>query len=392
VSDRGSGFVQRTQVAVGVGTIARLPAELDRLGVIRPVVLCDAALVEGPVGARIRTLLPHATIVGRAGGEPSFDSIRDDARQIELAEADGLVAVGGGSTIDTAKLGRGLLAARVSDLAMLPDPLPSRPLPFIAVPTTAGTGAEIGSGAIAFDPRVDDKILVRRPELVADLAIADAELTLSLPANLTAWTGCDALGQALLAYVPAGWDSVAGQLALRAIKLIVDALPRAVADGQDLDARRDQMLGSVLSALAMFNAPPTYAGEHTFAEPVGAALHIHHGMAVAQFLAGTVELNAEVASDRFAEVARELGLADQTVPPMEATLVLAARLRALVDEFGIPALRDVAPDADLNVLAARCARHDGYLLNPRPLDDAATLAVLEGAWTGTWRANIRAAV
>jgi alcohol dehydrogenase class IV len=390
VPDRGSGFVQRTAIAVGLGSIERLPTEARRLGSVRPVVLIDAALAGGPIDARVRSVIPDAVVIPREGAEPSFDSVARDAALISDARADGVVAVGGGSTLDTAKLARGLLAARVADLAELPEILPAAPLPLVAVPTTAGTGAEIGAGAIVFDPRVDDKILIRRPELVADVAIADGDLTVTLPPTLTAWTGCDALGQAILAYVPAGWDSVSGQTALRAIRLIFDALPRAVENGLDREARRDQMLGSVLSALAMFNSPPTYAGEHVFAEPVGAALHVHHGFAVAAFLAGTVEFNVEVLADRFAEISLELGLAPHDTPPKEAAHAFADALRRWVVRLGIPSLRQLAPEAEVSALAARCARHDGYSLNPRPIGISDAEAIVRGALSGSWRVEYAA--
>ena len=381
--DRDPGFAQRTVVAVGSGSIAKLPGECRRLEMRRPGVLIDPGLVSGPVAERIATLLPDATTIANQPGEPTFDTVAAAARSIRAAQVDGLVAVGGGSTIDTAKLARGLLAARVDSPKDLPDVIPSPVMPLIAVPTTAGTGAELGAGAVVIDPDVDDKVLIRRAELAATVAIADGDLTLSLPRNLTAYTGCDALAQAILAYVPAGSDSVAGQLALRAIRIIANALPRAVADPSDATVRRDLMLGSVLSAMAMFNSPPTYGGEHGLAEPLGAALAVHHGHLVATLLPGVAEFNVEVLAAPYAEIAQELGLGEDAKSPSGAALV--AFLRQLVIEVQIPPLREVVVDFPIDELARRCERGGGLKSNPRPMRHDDVVAILTGAYDGSFR-------
>ena len=387
--DRQPGFVQHTAISVGAGLIETLGDQIRRLGGDRPVILIDAALEQGPVGNRLRTLLPHAPLLGRTSQEPSFESVAQDAQLIGESGADLLVAVGGGSTIDSAKLLRGLLAAGVESLAELPESFGSPPMPLIAAPTTAGTGAEIGAGAIVFDSAIGDKILIRRRELAANVAIADGELTLGLPPHLTAWTGCDALGQAILAFVPAGWDALSGQIALRAISLIANALPQAVADGSNKAARNDQMLGSVLSALAMYNAPPDYAGEHLFAEPVGAALGVHHGLAVAAFLAGTAEYNAEVLAQPYAAIARVVGAAQPDDPDSTASLALVEWLRSFVRKLGVPGLAQIAGAADARSLAKRCALHDGYVLNPRPLSEESAVRIIRGALDGSFSATGR---
>jgi alcohol dehydrogenase class IV len=382
--DRSPGFVQRTALRVGPGAIGELPETAATLHMTRPAIVIDRALLATSVGETIRRLLPAARIVSHPTAEPSVQSILDVVAELGAGEADGIIAVGGGSSLDTGKVSRALLAAKISRWQDLPAQIPAG-LPMITVPTTAGTGAEAGSGALLYDPEIDDKVLVRRIGMAAELAIADGDLTIGLPPRLTAYTGLDALAQAILAYVPATGDSISGQVALRAIRLIFHALPKAVSNGSDRGARAEMMQGSVMSALAMFNAPPTYAAEHTFAEAIGPAAGISHGHAVAAFLVPLAEYNLEALTDRYAEMAVELGLASEGATAPRAASSFVDALEALVRELGIEPLASVAKTWDRNDLAARCRRHDGFGVNPRPIDDAAVFRMLDCAHSGSLR-------
>jgi len=388
--DREPGFRQPTAVTVGSGTIERLPVALAHVGGTRPVVLIDANLMDGPVAERVLGRLPAHVAIAAPSGEPTISSVRGVSAMIDPDEVDGVIAVGGGSTLDTAKLARGFVATGAGGLADIPDVIDPVPLPLIAIPTTAGTGAEVGAGAIILDDATGDKLLFRRSQLAADIALADGDLTLGLPAQLTAFTGLDAFAQALMAFLPAGEDSISGQTALTAMKLIRAHLERAVDAGDDRQARGKMMLGSVLSALAMYNAPPVYAGEHIFAEPVGAALGVPHGHAVATLLPGTIEFNLRAFSSQLACLARHFALADSASSDETASEALLMDVRGLVERLRIPPLpeRDGAPDLD--ALTLRCEHHEAYGLNPRPLTHADTTAILRGAFDGTFAVVYRA--
>lgn len=382
--DRRPGFVQRTALRVGSETIGELPESARSLGMSRPAIVIDHGLLSTPVGETLRRLLPDAAIIAHPTGEPSVASILAVAAELRLNGVDGIVAVGGGSSLDTGKVSRALIAARVERWSDLPEQIPAG-LPLITVPTTAGTGAEAGSGALLYDPELGDKVLVRRLGMAAELAIADGDLTLGLPPRLTAYTGLDALAQAILAYVPATGDSISGHVALRAIRLIFRHLPRAVADGADRAARAGMMQGSVMSALAMFNAPPTYAAEHTFAEAIGPTAGVSHGHAVAAFLVPVAEYNLEALAESYAEIAVELGLVDETTPAAKAATAFVGRLEALVLEVDVEPLSKVAKSWERDTLAERCRRHDGFAVNPRPIDDAALTRILDCAYEGSLR-------
>lgn len=385
--DRMPGFRPRPVAVVHGGAIATLPDHLQRLAVSRPAVLIDAALRGGAIGARVQQLLPEAVLITAEAGEPTFPSTRHAADAIRDCGADGLVAVGGGSTIDTGKIARGLLAAAVTSPAEIPAELPSPPIPFVAVPTTAGTGAEMGPSAIALDPDRNDKASIRVLALAPDVAIDDGQLTAGLPPHLTAYTGCDALAQAMLAYVSATEQSISGQLALRAIDLIYHWLPRAVSNGQDTRAREQMMLGSACSAMAMFQSPMTYACEHLFAEPLGGPLRLHHGHLVAAFLPGVAEFNAPVLAEPYGQLARHLGLAGGSTPDSPASRALVEALRALVIDLGVPALKEEAGDQPLGSLADWVMAHDSFASNPAPIPRGSVESIMYGAWQGTFRAG-----
>jgi alcohol dehydrogenase class IV len=382
--DREPGFRQDTAVSVYPGALERLPRALESFVARRTAVVIDPNLVAADVGDRVLDRISAPILLAADSGEPTLEGVLRVADALRAERADSVVAAGGGSTLDTAKLARGFAATGAKTLGEIPAEIDPGPMPLIAIPTTAGTGAEIGAGAIVLDDSTGDKVLFRRRQLAAAIALADGDMTLGLPPLLTAFTGLDAFAQALLAFVPAGEHSVSGQNAIASMATIRAYLPLAVRDGSDRDARGRMMLGSVLSALAMYNAPPTYSGEHIFAESIGPALGAHHGHAVAALLTGTIEFNLEHLSDAFSTLARRLGLIEEQASDQAASAAFLADVRELVERLGIPPLGPPADGVELDDLAIRCERHDGYALNPRPLSREDAKAVLRGAFDGTF--------
>jgi len=383
--DRGPGFTQSTVIDLGPGAVERLAAHCRRLSMTRIVLLIDAALADGAVGTAIKAQLPDVETITAPRGEPMLASVENLAAQISPRGANGLVAVGGGSTMDSGKLSRALLASAVTSIRALPARIPAGIVGLILMPTTAGTGAEVGGGSLVFDPAVNDKILVRRPGMAADLALADGDLTVGLPASLTAFTGLDALAQAILAYVPATGESLSGPLALTAVNLVLRHLPVAVANGRNRAARAGMMQGSVTSAMAMFNAPPLYAAEHIFAEPIGAMMKVHHGHMVAAFLPAVAEFNEPVLRARYAELARATGTVDASAAEATASAAWVKRVRRLVIELGVPPLRQAVDSWPIEELLAQCKRNEGYATNPRPMADAEARAIMASAYDGSFR-------
>jgi alcohol dehydrogenase len=313
-------------------------------------------------------------------------------------DADVIIGVGGGSCMDLAKLA-GVLMTHGGQLGDYYGELkvPGPVLPIVAIPTTAGTGSEMTPVAVLGDHARDLKVGVSSPHLIPQVAICDPELTISCPPGLTALSGADALTHAIEAYtairhpetaelsqsrVFVGKNFLSDQHALAAIQALVRYLPRAVADGNDLEARGMVMFGSASAGLA-FGVAGT-AAAHAIQYPIGALTGSAHGLGVAALLPYVMEFNAPACRAEFAAIARAIGLGDGQD---EQALAHAAirKISALCQEIGIPRrLRELglAQDkldwvAEQSLLSARLVNN-----NPRPLDKAAIAGIVANAFHG----------
>lgn len=305
-----------------------------------------------------------------------------------------IIGLGGGSCIDMAKLvslalTHGFPLSRFYGEFKVPGPI----VPVIAVPTTAGTGSEMTPVAVLGDDAAELKVGVASPYLIPRAAICDPELTLSCPKGLTAVSGADALTHAIEAFtavrrdpdpqigldkVFVGKNELSDHFALKAIPLIMEGLPRAVRDGNDLAAREALMLGAALAGLA-FGAAGTSAA-HAIQYPVGALTHTAHGLGVGVLLPHAMDYNMPVSAKNYAAIARGLGIDGGD---HEAAEALVARIRALFDDIGLPdTIADLGIRADQldwiaerTLLSARLVNN-----NPRPLDQAGIRSILDNAF------------
>jgi acetaldehyde dehydrogenase/alcohol dehydrogenase len=333
------------------------PGALSALRDVAPervLVVTDADTEERGVADEVRGLLAPAgvRVFADVEPEPGEASVREGARRLRASGADLVVAVGGGSVIDAAKAIR-LFAEHpelsVRDLALpfldprkrvARFPQDAHEVRLIAVPTTAGTGSEVSPAAVL--TAAGAKVTLVDYSLVPDQAIVEPRLTLTMPPALTADTGVDALTHALEAYVSIFASPFSDALCLQAVRLILDALPRAVADGGDLAARTAMANGATIAGLAFSNA---FVGvNHALAHAVGARFGIAHGRANALFLSHVLRYNAAiptkfmpapgygayVVAEKYAEMARVLGLRG-------GAEALFARVEALLRDVGMPA-------------------------------------------------------
>ena len=246
--------------------------------------------------------------------DPTVENIEAAHDLWEAEDCDVIVTLGGGSSIDTGK-GVGILAANegsIRDYGVdragyegVPNPTP----PLIAVNTTAGTGSEATRSVVVSDESTSTKFLIVSQNVVPDVAVEDPELTVSLPKSHTAFTGIDALTHAVEAYVSVKSYSVPDGYAEMAMERIARSLPVAWANGDNLDARADMLVGQLQAGQAFTNA--SVALVHGLARPLGAQLHIPHGLANGLILPYVVEFSAAAAPEKYAEVARILGSADE---------------------------------------------------------------------------------
>jgi alcohol dehydrogenase class IV len=301
-------FATATRIVFGEGALAEVPAAARELGT-------RALLVTGRSPERVA--LPAAATFA-VEGEPTVDMVRRGVEAAREAGADLVIAVGGGSAIDAGKA----IAALVSNGGDVLDylevigkaqPLTRPSVPFIAIPTTAGTGSEVTRNAVLASPEHRVKASLRGPFLLPRLAVIDPELTYALPPAITASTGLDALTQLIEPYVSVRANPMTDALCLQGMRPAAGALRRAWHDGGDREARRDMALASLFGGLALANAG--LGAVHGFAAPLGGMFPAPHGAVCAALLPHAMEINiralharaaASDALDRYAAVARTL--------------------------------------------------------------------------------------
>jgi alcohol dehydrogenase class IV len=361
------------QTIFGWGRVAELPALARRFG-------ARVALAAGRRGT------PEITEALTTAGlaviplppqirEPEPDDVDAAAAVARDAGAELVIAVGGGSVLDLGKA--------VAALAAQP-PYPVReyledvgvgrtlardPLPFLAVPTTAGTGTEATKNAVISSQREGFKKSLRDPRMLAEVALIDPALTITVPPHLTAWTGLDAVTQCLEAYTSCRATPVTDALALQGLRAAT-ALPVAVADGAHREAREAMALAAYLSGICLANAG--LGAAHGLAAALGSLVPVHHGLACALALPHVMAANLAAVPERYAAVAAALGGDPTPDGALDAVRVLLRRLdlpRA-VDVFG--ALLDEAYLPEI----ARRSHGNSLRGNPRPLDDADLVAIL----------------
>ena len=357
-----------TRIQFGLGALQVLKDELIGAGIRRPMIVTDAGVTAAGLLERLLGQLdPGMPVFDATPENPTEAAARDTLAMFRAEACDGLVALGGGSPIDLAKavavlvVGDGSLEDLAFDrvgLNSFPKPLP----PLVAVPTTAGTGSEVGGGSLVTFAS-GRKSLIAGQALVPRVAICDPELTLGLPPRLTAATGMDALSHCIETYLSPRDNPIADAIAVEGLVRGFHALPRAVANGQDRGARTDMMLAATMGALAFQKG---LGAVHALSHPLGAKGH-HHGTLNAIFLPHVLERNARSAANKMAALELRLGL----------TLGLADALRALSSKVDLPAkLSELGVrDGELRDLAPLCLREAAHDTNPVRLteDDYAAL-------------------
>lgn len=334
------------EMLIGGGSRFRLPAMLKSLGISRPLLVCDPVMQKlGHADALLQALGGEgieAAIFADVVEDPTDISIAALVQRISDGGHDGLVALGGGSAIDTAKAAaivvtsgeelRTLKVPRIVDFAVMP---------VIAIPTTAGTGSEVTRAAVVTDTVASEKMLILGTAALPVAAIIDYELTLTCPYRVTVDTGIDALTHALEALVNRNGNAHSEALALSALKLIGANLEKVADNPDDRDAREAMMLGATHAGLAVSNTSTALI--HGLSRPIGAFFHVPHGMSNAMVLPLVTQFSLNSALPQYAAAARALGCAAATdsdqiacAKLVEAFIGLNKRLKVPTpQEFGI---------------------------------------------------------
>ena len=344
----------------------------------RVLLVTDAGLIQAGLLEPVQRSLAAAgfaiTVFDGVVADPPDDVVRACAAEARACRAELVIGLGGGSSLDVAKLAA-VLAISKQDLTDLYgiDKVTDSRLPLVLIPTTAGTGSEVTNISVVTTGSTTKLGVVATP-LFCDLALLDAELTIGLPLTHTAATGIDAMVHAVEAYTSRRRKNpVSGALAREALRLLGTNLLTACHDGTNRPAREAMLLGSLLAGQAFANAP--VAAVHALAYPLGGHYHVPHGLSNALMLAPVLRFNATAAAPLYAELADVLlGPSDSPIPTRSANFV--AEMQRLLDKSGAPRrLRDVGvTDNSLALLAADAMQHTRLLVN-NPVDVTETDAL-----------------
>ena len=353
-----------TTVVFGNGSIATLGDHVRRVSGTRALIVCDPGVVKAGIAEKVRKVLEGAGILAmifdRVDANPIEPNIIEGVAAFRSHGADIIVSVGGGSPLDVGKL----VALKITHdrpLADYDDATggdkfigPNIP-PIINVPTTAGTGSEVGRSGVVTLKATGRKTVIFSPYLMAKAAILDPELTVSMPPRVTAATGFDALTHNLEAYLALGDHPMADGIALLGIELCVKNLPRAVEAGADLVARGAMMKAAMMGAVAFQKGLGVC---HSLAHPLSSEKNIHHGLANALCLPAVCDFNNQAVPDRIERVRRIVDLTSTS---------LSNALRALREKIGLPSglAAEGVTKADIPKLADKAMEDACHRSNPR---------------------------
>ncbi len=377
-------FYLPTEIITGLGCFDKLGEVAGRYGQ-KALLVCGKKAMKrtGTLDRALKNLAEAgitATVYDGVKGEPTLDMVEEG---LALARREGsqvVIGLGGGSAMDTAKAIAGLFFQPGKPQEYHRGrPVEGPGLPFIAVPTTAGTGAEVTKNAVLIDQERIVKKSIRSEQWFAKAALVDPELTLSMPPSVTASTGSDALCQAIESYVSIGAMPATDALATQAIALIGRSLVRAYHHGEDIEARSDMLYGSLLAGMALANA--RLGGVHGIAHPLGCRYRIPHGVVCGLLLPYLMEYNLEYALDKYAHVAQLLGEDTRGMTAEEAATRSVEAVRRILEEIEIPMhlRRFGVEEADFPDIIAQSLPSGSLKHNPRPLGDEDVRLILERA-------------
>lgn len=368
-------FATATRIVFGPGSIEQLETIARPLG-SRPFLVTGRDVSRAPKAA---ALLAATTF--QVAGEPTFDLVRAAAERARSAGCDCVIAVGGGSVIDAGKAVAMLLTnggdpLDYAEVIGAGRAIAKPSAPFVAVPTTAGTGSEVTRNAVLGAKDRGVKVSLRSPFMLPAVALVDPALTLDLPPAITAATGMDALSQVIEPFVSVRANPMTDALCREGILRIARSIRRAFHDGRDLTARTDMSLGALFSGIALANAG--LGAVHGFAAPIGGEFEAPHGAVCAALLAPVMEMNFAALRERGQSTRRYEDLSVLLTHCTDATVADGVTwLKELARELNIPGLADYGiTDAALPPLCKKAAKASSMKGNPVALTDAEMQAIL----------------
>jgi alcohol dehydrogenase class IV len=365
-----------TRIVFGAGAAVQTANVADELGMSAPLLVSDRGLEACGLVGRLESILKDANLHRATfldvSPNPSDRDVEAGLEAYRAAECDGLIALGGGSVMDAAKG----IAVRANHDGQIADyeytnedrrPIDQPIPPVIAIPTTAGTGSEVGRGAIITLADIDRKVAVISPDLIPRAAICDPELTFDLPPELTAATGMDAITHAIETFCSPMFDPWMDGVALEALRLARGNLFTAFREGRNVEARSQMMAAAAMGATAFKKG---LGAAHALAHPLSAICGVQHGVANTVVLPHVMRFNAETIPKRIGQIARVFDRPPDPEEAIDAVVDLQKRLEmpTTLGETGVEK-KHIEP------LSSQAARDHCRLTNPRPLSEAEAAAL-----------------
>jgi alcohol dehydrogenase len=369
-----------TTVRFGAGRIAELPDAVMTAGMNRPLFVTDPNLASLPMTQKAVALVPGATIFSEIKSNPVEANVTAGVEALKRGNHDGVVAFGGGSALDVGKL-IAFMAGQtrpVWDFEDIGDwwtrANADGIAPIVAVPTTAGTGSEVGRAGVVTDEKTHTKKIIFHPKIMPKVAICDPELTVGMPPIITAGTGMDAFAHCLEAYCGPFYHPLADGIAVEGVRLVKENLAVAVRDGKNIDARAHMMAAAAMGATSFQKA---LGAIHALSHPVGSLYDTHHGLTNGVFMPYVLAFNRKAIEDKIVRLAAYIGLK----PRFRAFLDFVLELRA---ETGVPhtlAGLNVGDDR-IETIVTMAPKDPTAGGNPVPLDKRAARTIFKRALEG----------
>ena len=370
-------FELPTKIFFGPGVLAELPNVLKSLNIKKPLIITDSGIVAAGIVGKVTDALSgfEFSVFDEVEANPKDKNVEKSALAYKNFGADSIIAVGGGSPIDCAKAAAVLIANNADDIShfygkgVKSNPLP----PLVCVPTTSGTGSELTFSSVITDTKNNQKMTVKNEFTAPKAAVCDPCLTLSVPKSITAATGIDALTHAIEAYTATCAEPISDAVALYAIELIYGSLRTAYENGNDIEARSKMLMGSMLAGIAFSHSD--VASVHCIAETLGGMYNLPHGVCNAVILPFMMEYNMDYCKEKYARIARAMGVSDDT--GAEGAMAAVSAVKKLAADVALPPFSSFAvPEEAFSVIAEASVKNISTESNPRPMAKEDYLNVL----------------
>jgi alcohol dehydrogenase len=376
-----------TELFFGGGAALQAGEKIGELGLSNVLLVTDRGVLHAGILDGLEKSLKDSgisyTVFSDVEPEPTIQGIEAGTKMLKASGAQGVVGIGGGSALDSAKAiaVMGTNGGKIFDYVGF-GKVPVQPLPIIAIPTTAGTGSEATFWSVLADKTQGLKLSVGGWNVMPRLAIVDYQLTETLPADVTAATGMDALVHAIESYTSTNCQPIAEGISLHAIKLIARSLRQAVRHWKDPQAREDMIMGSLLAALA-FNIT-RLGNAHALAIPLGIKYHIPHGTVNAILLPWVMEFNLPAVPEKYIEIAKIFGENVQDFTQMEAAKKSVKAIKELLRDIGITEglKKWNVTESELPEIAAKAVKSDNIKSNPRKTNEEDLIQICINAMNG----------